>query len=575
MNDMFSSRFALCVVGGGVAGMALALSCARAGHKVALMHDRPVPGGNASGECRVQIAGADRLGRIPNLRETGILEELRLENCRINPEMSYSVWDTVLWGALEREPNLDVFYNCSCCGAEMEGDRVRAVSGWQTTTQKRIRIEAELFADCSGDAVLAPLTGAEFRVGREARAEFGESIAPLATDRKTMGMSCIFQTRRCETPQPFLRPDWAHVYPTDFDLPQGAEGHRNLLEGYWWVELGGEDDSIADTEKLRPELLKILFGVWDHIKNRGEHGAEHLTLDWIQFLPSKRESRRYVGDHILTQCDIESGNGFADVVAYGGWTMDDHNPAGFRSVNCNAPINIHHPAPSPYGIPYRCLYSRNVANLFIGGRCASVTHAALSSTRVIGTCAVMGQAAGVAAAIALEQGISPREVGIRHLDELQQRLLREDCYLPGVRMKLPEFEYARVSGEGTEPLLDGETRPIGTEPHCWRTAPGGVLTVEWPEPRRIETVGVIFESGLWRCIALVPGNSDCRRVPPELPKAFTLELKIDGVWRKVREETDNFRRFVRIPAGVVAEGARLRLTESHGASEMGVHSLFF
>ncbi len=559
----------LCVVGGGIAGMVLALSCAREGVKVALVHDRPSPGGNASGECRVQISGADRLGQLPNLRETGILEELRLENCRVNPQMSYSVWDTVLWGALEREPNLEVFYNCSCNAAEMDGAQIRAVSGWQTTTQKTIRIEAKLFADCSGDAVLAPLTGADFRVGREARVEYGETIAPERADRKTMGMSCIFQTRRCDAPQPFIKPEWAYTYRSCDELPQGAEGHRNLLEGYWWVELGGEDDSIADTERLRTELLKILMGVWDHIKNQGEHGAENLVLDWIQLLPSKRESRRYLGDHVLSQGDIESGGRFTDMVAYGGWTMDDHNPAGFRSVNHNALINIHHPAPSPYGIPYRCLYSRNIENLFVGGRCVSVTHAALSSTRVIGTCAVMAQAAGVAAAMALESGVPPREVNAA---ELQQRLIRQDCYLPGIPLELPEYQGARVSGEG---ILTGLTRPVGDEMHCWRGVPGDCLEVIFPAPRRVDEIRVIFESGLHRKIALVPGNPDCLRLPPELPKAFALELLIGDEWRRIAEETANDRRFIRIPAGVTAQGCRLRLKESWGAPAMGVHALLF
>ena len=564
-----------CVVGGGIAGMTMALECARAGFRVVLMHDRPVPGGNASGECRVQISGADRLGKLPNLRETGILEELRLENCRLNPDGSYSVWDMVLWSALETEPNLQVLYNCSCRAAVMAGNRIKTVTGWQTTTQKEITVAAKLFADCSGDAVLAPLTGADFRVGREARGEFGETIGPETADRRTMGMSCIFQTRRCDTPQPFEKPAWAHTYCDDSELPCGADGHANLHEGYWWVELGGECDSIADTEALRPELLKILLGVWDHIKNRGDHGAEHLALEWIQFLPSKRESRRYVGDHILTQRDIEAGGRFPDTVAYGGWTMDDHNPAGFRSAALGEPVNIHHPAPSPYGIPYRCLYSRNLDNLFVGGRCVSVTHAALSSTRVIGTCSAMAQAAGGAAAIALRRGISPREVGQRHLAELQQLLLRRDCYLPGVRLELPELAHARISGTGSTPeaLRDGVTRVEGGALHQWRCRSGDQLTVEWDAPQHFRRISLIFESGMQRRIALVPGNPDCLRLPPELAKAYRLEARSEGRWRTLAEVSANARRRAVHPAEAPFDALRLTLQETYGAAETGLHAL--
>ena len=150
--------------------------------------------------------------------------------------------------------------------------------------------------------------------------------------------------------------------------------------------------------------------MWDHIKNRCEAEAEHWALEWVQFLPGKRESRRYVGDHVLTQCDIEAGGVFEDVVAYGGWTMDDHHPAGFWCVKSGAPSTVFHPAPSPYGIPYRCLYSKNIANLYVGGRCHSATHMALSSTRVAGTGCSMAQAQGTAAAMAVEKGVDPRGI---------------------------------------------------------------------------------------------------------------------------------------------------------------------
>jgi hypothetical protein len=173
------------------------------------------------------------------------------------------------------------------------------------------------------------------------------------------------------------------------------------------MELGGNRDSIRDTEILRDELIKISFGTWDFIKNSGHFESENLELEWVGFLPGKRESRRYVGDHILNQNDVENEGRFEDIVAYGGWTMDDHHPDGFRY---KGQPTIFHPAPSPYGIPYRSLYSKNISNLFFAGRNISATHAALSSTRVMATCAIMGQAVGTAAAIAVRDDLSPRGV---------------------------------------------------------------------------------------------------------------------------------------------------------------------
>ena len=257
-------QFDFCVVGGGMAGLIAALAAARRGARVALVQDRPVLGGNASSEIRMHICGAHGEHR----RETGLLEELLLDNYARNPEPNYSIWDSVLYGKARYQPNLELFLNASVQAVTMDGPSLRAVRAWQLTTETTHTIEATLFADCSGDGILAPLTGADFRIGREARAEFDESIAPLQADRKTMGMSCLLQAREHERPMPFLPPSWAHCYPRREDL-RGRD--TNLLHtNFWWMEVGGEADSIHDTERLRDELLRIAFGVWDYIKNHAE-----------------------------------------------------------------------------------------------------------------------------------------------------------------------------------------------------------------------------------------------------------------------------------------------------------------
>ncbi len=403
-------RVDFCVVGGGLAGMCAAIAAARHGAKVALIQDRPMLGGNASSEVRMHICGAHGT----NNRETGIVEEIELENRYRNPLRNYSIWDSVLYEKVRFEPNITLLLNCTCNSLEMVGDRIASVKGWQLTTETWHTVEADLFADCSGDSILAPLTGAPFRMGREARAEFDEDIEPENADRKTMGMSCLIQARDTGRPQVFTPPAWAYVYESDADLPH--RGHDLLTTNYWWIELGGEQDAIHDTEEIRDRLLKVAFGVWDHLKNRGNHGAETWTLEWIGFLPGKRESRRYEGDVILTQNDVRAEGRFDDLVAYGGWTMDDHHPGG---IDWSGEPTIFHPAPSPFGIPYRTLYSRSISNLFVAGRNISVTHAAMSATRVMATCAVVGQAAGTAAAIAVREGTSPRGIYEDYIGELQ------------------------------------------------------------------------------------------------------------------------------------------------------------
>ena len=567
-----------CVVGGGMAGVCAALAAARHGAKVALMHDRPVLGGNASSECRVHISGADIHNHHPHMRETGILEELRLENLRRNPQRSFSVWDLILYEKLKAEPNLTLLLNCSCLDAAMEGGRIASVTGWQLTTQTRHTVRASVFADCSGDAVLAPLTGANFRVGHEARAEFSESIAPETADDRTMGMTCLFQARQYDSPQPFEPPDWIRRFDSEDELPYGADGHRWWEMGYWWVELGGEHDSIRDTELLRDELLKIALGVWDHVKNRGDHGADRWALEWLQFLPAKRESRRYVGEHVLTQNDIASGGRFDDLVAYGGWTMDDHHPAGFRAAKLGYPATIFHPAPVPYGIPYRSLCSKNVENLMFAGRCASCTHVAMSSTRVMGTGSVMGQAVGAAAALAARLGLSPAEI-MGRIRELQQTLLEDDCYLPWVVEELSVLtKSARlVTSRGSgEPLRDGIRRQVGSDPHAWVARPGDHAAYLFDSPQRLRRVTLVLDSAMDKLIQMSYHQADdALTAPPAVtPRAFRIQSLSGNSWRDVSRVADNYQRLVRLSVDLVTQGIRFVLDETWGAPDSRVYAFY-
>ena len=386
-----------------------------------------------------------------------------------------------------------------------------------------------------------------------------------------MGMSCLIQARETGRPQVFIPPVWANKYPSDEDLPY--RDHDVTTSNFWWIELGGDGDSIGDTEEMRDELLKIAFGVWDHIENRGDHGAENWALDWVGFLPGKRESRRYVGDYVLNQNDVRAEGRFDDLVAYGGWTMDDHHPEGFRYPGHPT---IYHPAPSPFGIPYRCLYSRSIANLFFAGRNISVTHAALSATRVMATCAILGQAVGTASAIAVRNGLSPRGVYGKGIKELQQTLMEDDCFLPWRNREIPQLTRtaAMTASEGNpEPLRNGIDRPIGGEDNGWT----GPLREGWIEYRfgkqeHIREMRFVFDSDLNRKIKNMPCNfplsGNSRKVPETVIRKFRIEAEGEnGQWRTVLRVDSNYQRLMKRKMDITASAIRFIPEETWGSEK--------
>jgi len=543
----------VCVIGGGMAGLCAAIAAARRGAKTVLMHDRPMFGGNASSEVRMWICGAHG----EHNKETGILEELQLENLYYNPGLNYPQWDYVMHARAFNQPGLTPLLNCSCLDARMaepagdDGEKhIESITGWQLTTQTFHTVEAGVFIDCSGDSILAPLTGAACRWGRESSQEFGEDIQPQVADDRTMGNSLLIQLRRTDEPHPFTPPPWAYKFESPEDLPHRIRGVSP--HNFWWIEIGGINDTIRDAELIRDELMKVCYGVWDYMKNVApeREKAANWELYWVGRLPGKRENRRYEGDHILTQHDVEAGGNFDDTVAFGGWTMDDHHPAGLLYPG---KPTIFHPAPSPYGIPYRCLYSRDTDNLMFAGRNISVTHAALSSTRVMATCAVIGQAAGTAAALSAEQDTSPRGVHQDHMPELQQRLMDDDCFLPGfTRAASPLAEAATVNGDGQglDKLLDGHDRDRPDEPHAWVGKPGDAITFTWDEPTHVGMMRCTFDSNLnndKRMGCTYPLPSSRNAMPKELVRAYRVEvMDKDGSWRVVCREDTNLQRVVRI-----------------------------
>lgn len=463
------------VAGGGLAGISTAISSARNGAKTVLIQNRHVLGGNASSEIRMHICGADCHGSRPNARETGIIEEILLQNREINPQHSFSVLDTVLWEKVKYQDNLDLFLNTQVLEVETEDAQIKALSAYQWTTETNYKFTGKIFVDCTGDAFVSHMAGAQTRHGREAFDEYQEPHAPATADHHTMGNTIMFCAKDTGHPVPFKKPFWAYTV-TDEDLKE--RGHSHMItqmehygvdSGFWWLELGGTQDVIKDGESIRDELLKYLYGVWDHIKNGADHGAENFELEWVQFLPGKRESRRVIGDYVLREQDVAAGTRFADAVAYGGWPMDVHPPEGFFFEG--HPTNFIH-LDDVYTIPYCCYYAKDVSNLMMAGRIISATHIAFASVRVMGTCAIGGQAVGTAAALAVKYDCSPRAVGERHMQELQQTLLREDCYIPGIMNEDPK-DIARGAcvcasswEDGWHPsaVINGVSRTVGEIP---------------------------------------------------------------------------------------------------------------
>jgi hypothetical protein len=424
----------LVVVGGGLAGVCAAITAARAGIDVALVQDRPVLGGNASSEVRLWILGAtSHMGNNNRwAREGGVIDEILVENMHRNPEGNPVLVDALLIDKVAAEPRIRLLLDTAADEVERdpESGAIRAVRAFSPSNGTRYELSAPLFCDASGDGTIAFLAGAPFRMGAEPREEFGEGLAPPGGSTDMLGHSLYFMTRDTGRPVAFTRPAfaidpvatiprWRHFTPKH----QGCQ--------FWWIEHGGRLDTVHDTHAIKWELWQIVYGVWDHIKNSGRFPeAETLTLEWVGMIPGKRESRRFEGDVILTQQDLVERREWPDAVSYGGWAVDLHPPEGVYAAGDGC-TQWH--MEGVYQIPYRCLYSRTVPNLFLAGRIISASHVAFGSTRVMATGAHTAQAVGIAAAICRADNLVPRDlIEPSRMKLLQQMLLLRDQHIPGV-----------------------------------------------------------------------------------------------------------------------------------------------
>jgi hypothetical protein len=421
----------LVIAGGGLSGTCCAITAARQGLKVTLIQDRPVLGGNASSEVRLWVLGAtSHMGNNNRwAREGGVIDEILVENLYRNPEGNPLILDTILLEKVVSEPNIKLLLNTAVHDLQKsEGDQIESVRAFCSQNSTEYQVKGKFFVDASGDGILGFLAGAAFRMGAESKEEFDEAFAPDQSYGELLGHSMYFYSKDTGKPVRFVPPAFADIDITK--LPRFKT--FNLKEfgcRLWWVEYGGRRDTVHETEEIKWELWKVVYGIWNHVKNSGEYpDAENLTLEWVGTIPGKRESRRFEGDFMLSQKDVVEQRLHFDAVSFGGWALDLHPADG---VLGDKPGCTQWHSKGVYQIPFRTMYSKNIKNLFLGGRLISATHVAFGSSRVMATCAHNGQAVAMAAALCKEQDLFPRDllVGDR-INELQKRLIKSGQYIP-------------------------------------------------------------------------------------------------------------------------------------------------
>lgn len=413
-----AGKFDLVVVGGGVAGTAAALTAARQGLKVALIQDRPVLGGNNSSEVRVHLGGRINLNPYPNLGDV-VNEIAPLRGGNAQPGDYYE--DEKKLEMVNAENNISLFLNFRAFKVEKEGTTIRTVFARHIETAEELSFSAPLFADCTGDGTIGYLAGADFAMGRESKAEFNEPTAPEEADKMTMGSSVQWYSKEGDKSSDFPEFD----YGMDFNETNA----QKVTMGEWTWETGMNFDQISDFERIRDYGMLVVYSNWSYLKNKSSFKEEYKNryLDWVAYIAGKRESRRLIGDMVLTEQDITDFVIYPDASAPTSWTIDLHYPdpkntehfpgAEFKSIAVHKTIH-------PYPIPYRCFYSRNINNLFMAGRNISVTHVALGTVRVMRTTGMMGEVVGMAASVAAKNKTTPRGVYQEHLDELQRLMTK-------------------------------------------------------------------------------------------------------------------------------------------------------
>ncbi|MBE5875244.1 MAG: FAD-dependent oxidoreductase [Lachnospiraceae bacterium] len=418
----------LIVVGGGIAGICTALAALRSGVKVALINDRPVLGGCNSSEVRVCLGGMIHLPPYPMLGN--VVKEIApvMGNPRIYRKEYYE--DERKLFAFEvpegKKTDYKIFLNEAVTDVERDKDTITAVICTNTLTGEKTKIAGLFFSDCSGDGILARKMGCDTMYGREAQSEFGESLAPEEHQKLVMGHSIRWYTEEMPEYVPFPEIHW--------NLNFTDESCLDCVSGDWEQETGFTRDMVHEIEYIRDSGLRAIYANWSYQKHHFKDKEKYAKrmFQWVSPIGGKREGYRVKGDYILTQKDIEDKVYHEDGTACLTWSIDMHFPEptnleefgeAFRS------FAYHRGIEKPYPVPYRCLYAKDVENLFIGGRLVSTSHVAFSSVRVMRTLGELGEVVGLASAICKKYNCTPRVVYLEHLEELKE-LMTEGISTP-------------------------------------------------------------------------------------------------------------------------------------------------
>lgn len=505
------------------------------------------------------------------------------------------------------EKNLTVVLNQSVSGAEMNTNCIFAVEATDVLTGERYSYGGRYFIDCTGDGWLGYYAGAEFRLGREAASEFNESMAPETADEITLSGICKGYMRnnphnrplhlfvnKTSSPVPYEKPPWTPLFPDTQTFNRKVNG---AFSGNWWLEHPGDVDDLWGAEEARDELIRINLGYWNYLKNIWDQKERvaNYRIDWVGFMHGKRETRRFVGDYTLTETDVVNARNFPDAVAHGGWQIDLHHPKGIYS-SPDGPFYSYKKV-NVYSIPFRTLYSKNVENLLFAGRNISVTHVAFGSTRVMGTCAVCGQAVGTGAALALKYGVTPRTMANEHINELRQLLLKTDQFIPNLRNKdrldLAHQASVSVSASSTadpdqldkplikirnlhyrpENVVDGVSRVTKTGTHQWASDPDlpmpQWLEVSFGRKQKVGTVQLTFDTDLSRENAEIKEQYIKRCL-----RHYKIECWVDGRWKSAVNIKDNFQRFrVHRFAEEYTDRIRIIALKTHGDSSARIYEV--
>lgn len=563
------------VVGAGPGGVAAAVSGARQGLKTALLCGRPYVGGNASDEGSVGPDGAG--GKNLGFHETGIANEIK----RIC-EKNKSTWQSAMETFLAQNPLVTVFANTLCTDAITENNKIMSIEAVDTMTLEKYSFEGDIFVDCSGDGWLGYYSGAAYRLGREAKHEYNEEFAPQNPDTLTMS-GCLCKSRlgwymrgfymeKTDKEVVFDAPSWTP------ELPEGTEIERVHEKGHtaeWWLENSNDYDDLWEEEYTRDALAMLGIGYFNWLKTKSpqkdefkNHKLTHLALH-----NSKRENRRLIGDYVLSQTDITERKSFDDVVTYHGWGIDVHHPKGIFSGK-EGPFHLNMKVP-PLPVPYRCLYSKNIENLFMASRCSSSTHLALGTTRIENTIMTFGQITGVAAAMCKKYNTTPRGIYENYIGELQQNLLKEDMTIFEIKNEdvndIARIAKIEATSENTEKggfaknIINGKNRSVPAECNGWISNEGlpQTISLKWDECKSVSMVQITAETDLY-----YPRYSfEDAPAFDYTAKNVTIELLNNGVCVEKREIKDNYLRQMREEfAQVKADEIKVTVTETSGGN---------